>query len=124
MGRDQVDFGGKLRELRRKNGLTLRTLAKRVGVDFTYLSKIENGKSGFLPGAETIRALAGVLETDALDLLRLADKVPPEIKHLAATASARRFLQRAREVASPDDWDALLRLLEQRQMDRMRKGTP
>ena len=35
--------------------LTLRALADAVGVDFSYLSKIENGKAGYLPGAETIR---------------------------------------------------------------------
>jgi transcriptional regulator with XRE-family HTH domain len=98
--------------------LTLRQLAEAVGVDFTYVSKIENGKAGYLPGAETIRSLAEVLGADALELLELADKVPPEMVGFAGDAKARRFLQRAQEVASPGDWDALLELLEKRQTER------
>ena len=119
-----MDFGTKLRELRQKKGLTLRTLADGVGVDFTYLSKIENGKAGYLPGADTIRSLAEALETDVLELLRIADKVPPEMKRITKSASARRFLQRAQEVASPEDWDVLLNLLEKRQEERERRRSP
>jgi transcriptional regulator with XRE-family HTH domain len=120
-GLSVVEFGTRLRELRQGKGLTLRQLAEAVGVDFTYLSKIENGKAGYLPGAETIRSLAEVLGADALELLQLADKVPPEMERFAGDAKARRFLQRAQEVASPADWDALLELLEERQKDRDRR---
>jgi transcriptional regulator with XRE-family HTH domain len=113
-----MKLGRRLRQLRKEKGLTLRSLAEAAGVDFTYLSKIENEKVGYSPGADTIRALAVALGVDSLELLRLADKVPPEIQDLTATARARRFFERAREVASPDDWDALLDLLERRQRDR------
>jgi len=41
--RKPVEFGQRLRELRREKRWTLRALADAVGVDFTYLSKIENG---------------------------------------------------------------------------------
>lgn len=116
-----MGFGERLRTLRQEKGLTLRALAEAVGVDFTYLSKIENDRAGYLPGAETIRGLAEALDTDALELLRLADKVPPEMEGIAGNAHARRFLQRAKEVASPDDWEALLKLLEKRQKDRSRR---
>ncbi|MGH7576992.1 MAG: helix-turn-helix domain-containing protein [Longimicrobiales bacterium] len=116
-----MKFGERVRELRKGQGLTLRALAETVGVDFSYLSKIENGKAGYLPGAETIRALADALGADPLELLELADKVPPEMERFAGNARARRFLQRAREIASPDDWDALLKLLEERQNSRSRR---
>lgn len=116
-----MKFGERLRELRKERGLTLRALAESVGVDFSYLSKIENGKAGYLPGADTIRALADALEADALELLELADKVPPEMERFAGNARARRFLQRAQEIASPDDWDALLNVLEERQRGRSRR---
>ncbi len=116
-----MEFGERLHELRKKRGLTLRALAQAVGVDFTYLSKAENGKAGYVPGADTIRDLAKALQTDPLELLQLADKVPPEIRGFAADANARRFLKRAQEVASPDDWDMLLNLLENRQKDRVRR---
>ena len=114
-------LGQTLRELRRGKGLTLRELAEAAGVDFTYLSKIENEKPGYMPGADTIRSLASVLDADSLELLRLADKVPPELQGLSSNAHARRFLKRAQEVASPDDWDRLLDLLEQRQAERKKR---
>lgn len=115
-----MTFGARLRELRKERGLTLRGLAEAVGVDFTYLSKIENEKAGYLPGADTIRALAEALQADPLELLELADKVPPEMARFTGSAGARRFLKRAQEIASPDDWEALLKLLEKRQKSRQR----
>lgn len=114
----EVTFGLKLRELRQNKGMTLRALAEAAGVDFTYLSKIENDKVGYLPGAETIRDLAQALEADAIGLLQLANKLPPELVTLAGNANARRFFQRAGEIASPKDWDALLNLLEARESAR------
>jgi transcriptional regulator with XRE-family HTH domain len=114
----ETTFGQKLREFRQEKGMTLRALAEATGVDFTYLSKIENDKVGYLPGAETIRDLAQALGVDAIELLELANKLPPELAALAGNANARRFFQRAGEIASPKDWDALLDLLESRQSAR------
>ena len=114
----EITFGQKLREFRQEKSMTLRALAEAAGVDFTYLSKIENDKVGYLPGAETIRDLAQALEVDAIELLELANKLPPELAALAGNANARRFFHRAGEIASPKDWDALLQLLESRQSAR------
>jgi len=119
-----MDLGQRLRQLRQERKLTLRALADAVGVDFTYLSKIENGKAGYVPAADTIRALATALSVDALELLQLAQKVPPEIGTIAGNANARRFFQRAQEVASPEDWDVLLDLLEKRQEERRSGQVP
>jgi transcriptional regulator with XRE-family HTH domain len=118
-----VTFGERLRQLRKEKNMTLRALADAAGVNFTYLSKIENGRPGYSPGADTIRTLAGVLGVDPLELLRLADKVPPELQGLTEDARARRFFSRAQEIASPDDWDALLDFLERRQQERQDGGT-
>ncbi len=114
----ETTFGQKLREFRLEKGMTLRALAEAAGVDFTYLSKIENDKVGYLPGVETIRDLAEALKVDAIELLQLANKLPPELATLASSANARRFFHRAGEIASPKDWDALLDLLESRQSAR------
>lgn len=113
-----MTFGERLRALRKAKKLTLRTLAEAAGVDFTYLSKIENDKAGYSPGADTIRALATMLEVDPLELLKLADKVPPELQGITEDAKARRFFNRAQKIASPGDWDALLDFLENRQKER------
>jgi transcriptional regulator with XRE-family HTH domain len=42
-----MTFGERVRELRKAKNLTLRGLAGQVGVDFTYLSKIECCKLDF-----------------------------------------------------------------------------
>ncbi|MBQ6758504.1 MAG: helix-turn-helix domain-containing protein [Selenomonadaceae bacterium] len=56
--------------------MTQSELAESVGVDFTYISKIENGKSLRTPAESTIRKLAMFLETNAEELILLAKKVP------------------------------------------------
>jgi transcriptional regulator with XRE-family HTH domain len=111
-------FGSRLRELRREKGFTLRQLADLAGVDFTYLSKVENDRVPYTPAADTIRTLARALGVDPLDLLKLANKLPVELEALNSQPQARRFFERAQNIASPDDWDALLNLLEERRASR------
>ncbi len=109
-----MELGTRIRQLRRERGLTLRALAERAGVNYTFLSKIENNKPGFGPGAENIRALATALGTDPLELLELAGKVPPELQHMASSAAGRRFYRCSKGITSPEDWDTLSNVLERR----------
>jgi transcriptional regulator with XRE-family HTH domain len=113
-----MEFGHRLREIRKGKGLTLRQLAEEAGIDFTYLSKIENGRIPYTPAVKTIRDLATALNVDVIELLTLANKLPLELEALKTNLGARRFFDRAAKVASPDDWDALLDLLEDRQTKR------
>lgn len=113
-----MGFGQRLRQIRKDKGLTLRELAQAAGIDFTYLSKIENGRMPYTPAAETIRQLADALKVDSIELLTLADKLPKELEPLRTNLQARRFFDRAAKVASPDDWEAFLDLLEKRQAKR------
>lgn len=75
-------FGQKVRKLRLEKGLSLRDLAPKVGVGFTYLSKVENGRLDFgdYPGEALIRKLAKALDAEADELLLLAEKVPDRIR--------------------------------------------
>ena len=59
-------LGARLRQLRRGR-FTQRELAAKVDLDYTYLSKIENGAE--TPSEAAVRRLAEVLEADAEDLL-------------------------------------------------------
>ncbi|HEX4793110.1 MAG TPA: helix-turn-helix transcriptional regulator [Humisphaera sp.] len=119
-GKDMT-FGHRLRELRKACGLTLRDLAVQIDVDFSYLSKIENGRLPHTPSVETIRAIASALDADPIELLKIADKLPPELDSVTMPA-ARRFIQRATQVASPEDWEAMLHLLERRHSKGRTKG--
>jgi transcriptional regulator with XRE-family HTH domain len=75
-------FGQRVRELRTDKKLSLRALAPMVGVGFTYLSKVENGKLDFgdYPSEALIRKLAAALDADLDELLLLAEIVPDRIK--------------------------------------------
>ena len=53
-------FGVLLREVRDKQGISMRALAKSADMDPAYLSRIENGKSGE-PQQETVEKLAQAL---------------------------------------------------------------
>ena len=74
--------GERLRELRKAKGFTLRDLAGKVGVGFTYLSRAENERLqyGDYPSDSLICKLAQVLEADADELLFLANRIPDRMK--------------------------------------------
>ena len=111
-----MTFGERLRELRQAKRLTLRDLAAKVGVGFTYLSKIENHKleEGHGPSEKLIHKLAAELDASEEELLLLAEKVPEPIR--------KRFSQRPdvfRVLAGLDD-EALDRLMDS--VDEKRKS--
>jgi len=58
--------------------MSQRNLAERVGIDFTYLSKLENGVMP-PPGERTIAVLAGALDADPDELFGLAGKIPSQL---------------------------------------------
>ena len=77
-----MTFGETVRQLRHAKRLTLRALADRVGVGFTYISKIENHKleEGHGPSEKLIHKLAVELDGNEDELLLLAEKVPEPIR--------------------------------------------
>jgi transcriptional regulator with XRE-family HTH domain len=95
-----MKFGQRVKELRKAKNLGQRGLAERVGVSFTYISKIENHQLDFgeYPSDDLIRKLAKALDADEEGLLLLAEKIPEQIR--------KRVLQRPdafRTLASLDD---------------------
>lgn len=115
-----MTFGARLRDLRKAHNLSQRALAERVGINFTYLSKVESEKLDFAqyPSEELIRKLATALEADVDELLLLAKKIPPDIRE--------RVIERPdafRKIASLDDQalDEILRQIEEREEDRPAK---
>ena len=75
-----ITFGEKLKQLRKERRITQRELAEKASVDFTYISKIENGRLKNTPSEKTIAEFARVLETDVNELILLAKKVPETIR--------------------------------------------
>ena len=90
-----MTFGQRVRQLRQAKGMTLRALAPRVGVGFTYLSKVENGELdyGDYPSEALIRKLAA-----ALDARRRAGRGPARCAPRWRPRGARRPPARAAEL--------------------------
>jgi transcriptional regulator with XRE-family HTH domain len=78
-----VTFGQRIRALRKELGLSQRDLAQRVGIDFTYLSKIENSR-GEPPSEAVIKRVATELRADAHELIVLAGKIPSDLARVLA----------------------------------------
>lgn len=83
-----MTFGERVRGLRQGKGWTLRDLAAKVGVGFTYLSRVENERLNYgdYPSDTLIHRLAQALDGDEQELLILAKRIPEPVK--------RRVLQR------------------------------
>ncbi len=104
-----MSFGERLRECRRAKGISQRRLAHLVGIDHTYVSKMEQGR--LEPSEATIRRMALVLDADALELLNLAGKVPTGFKGiLEENAAAGELLRLLGEYRLSDE--AYRRMLE------------
>lgn len=73
-------FGEEMKTLRKAKRITQRDLAEMVGVDFTYISKMENGKLANAPAEDTIRKIAKILGTDEESFVVSARKVPKNIQ--------------------------------------------
>jgi transcriptional regulator with XRE-family HTH domain len=103
-------FGKRIQTLRREHRLTQRQVAADLGIDFTYLSKLENDR-GEPAGEETVRKLAAILETDPEELLALAGKVPSKLRLRAQQdVEFARFLRRLPDVSNEELQDIYRRL--------------
>ena len=101
-------FGSTFREKRRQAGISQRRLAELAGVDFSYISKIENDRLP-APSAETLIRLAQHLGCPAEELLAAAQKLPDELgANLSREPAAVRFLQEASDLAlSSEEWESM-----------------
>lgn len=122
-------FGQKLRDLRLRRGVSLKTMAAAIDVSPAYLSALEHGKRGvptwFL--VQRIIVYFNVIWDDAHELERLAQISNPRVTidtaglHPKATELANRL---ARDVAdlTPDDLDDLLSRLETARVGKMSRS--
>lgn len=71
-------IGQRIREIRKSRNLTQRELADLVGINFTYLSRVENDRldDEQTPREETLQRIAKALNADPDELLLLARRIP------------------------------------------------
>lgn len=78
-----MTFGAYLRACRLKSQISQRDLAAQVGIDFTYLSKMETGQNA-PPSAAVIQRLALALCVEKREMLNHAGHLPKSLKPLVA----------------------------------------
>ena len=106
-------FGQALKALRREKNVTQRALAKQVGVDFSYISKVENDRLS-PPSADTIVKICDVLSEQPEVLLSMTGKVPTQVRKMVGESSAaQQFMQQAHALKlSEDEWQKLTQNLK------------
>ena len=107
-------FGTRLRDLRRAKNISQRELADRVGVDFSYISKLENNRLP-PPAADTVEKICAALGVSGDELLALAGKVPSDVAEIIASSpAAQHFMQNLRAMSlSEDEWHQLTRRVKE-----------
>ncbi|MCL2931343.1 MAG: helix-turn-helix domain-containing protein [Trichodesmium sp. MAG_R03] len=78
----EKSFGNLIRKARKDKGYSQRELAKHLGVDFTYLSKLENDHADYAPKEEVIRRLAKNLNLNPEELIFLAGRIPQQYEEI------------------------------------------
>ena len=115
-------FGTKIKDLRKERNFTLKDLSEKSGIEITYLSKIENNKTG-VPEIRTIDKLITALDVDEKtkeELFRLAGQIPPDIKN---SITERKDLFDVFRVAKDLNENELLELVQQIKKKKHEKNT-
>lgn len=105
-------FGTALRERRRAANVSQRELANRIGVDFSYISKIENGRLP-PPAADTTVEICRVLGIEPEELLALTGKIPSKVQETVSTSkTALEFLNEVQRMSLTDEeWQKMIKSL-------------
>lgn len=74
-----LEIGLKLRKMREDLKLSTREVARRIGVDHSYISKIEGGK---MPSLEKLKKLCGLYGISIQSLFGEEVEVPNEMREL------------------------------------------
>lgn len=105
-----VNLGLQLRTARQKSGMTLRELARKLGVSASFLSQIENGKSQ--PSVATLYSMAQTLDVSIDHLFESTDDQaePAAVPHDAEPAAEASEVAEEQEPVRRSDLGSLERV--------------
>jgi transcriptional regulator with XRE-family HTH domain len=114
-----MTFGERLRQLRLDKKINQRDLASRVGIDFTYLSKLENGRMP-PPAAGTIARISKALNAGDDELMILANKVPTDLAPVISRSAVMPAFLRSIKDFDDDDIARLSTYAQKMRANRIR----
>ena len=85
-----MTFGKVLQKIRRSKDMTQREVAKKIDMDFSYFSRLENDKFDSKPTPETIDKIADALdcsESERNELMGAAGRITRELEKAAQIAN-------------------------------------
>lgn len=87
-------FGAVLKNLRTKKGISIKKMARDIGLNYTYISKLEHSKVN--PSSDVVKKISDYLDYSSDELLLLAGKIPDDIKEILINnpREAARYLRR------------------------------
>lgn len=106
-----MSFGEYLKNIRR-GVLSQRALADVIGVNFTYLSKIENAVMP-PPSEEVLVKIANALDIDSYEIVIEAKKIPRKIKNMIFEfKEVQEFLKLVEQYKiTPEKWEKIKRII-------------
>lgn len=113
-----MTFGETLRQIRAGKGLSQREVARRIPMDYSRFSRLENDRLGFNPTRETVEKIAralGAAAEERGELLAAAGRLDQEAEALAQAASKHPAIGRLLSIAaslSSEDVERLLNYAE------------
>ena len=107
-----MKLGDYIKSERKAKKITQRELASKVGVDFSYISKIESGETK-TPSDGILEKISDVLGLEMEVLILLSNKLPKEIKEeIEANPKAMEVVKlMAKKGINKDQWDSIYRIL-------------
>jgi len=89
-----MEFGELLKDLRTEKGVSIKKLAKDVGLDYTYISKLENLKVN--PSSKVVKRISDYFNYNSDELMLSAGKIPKDIEEILRnnTREAMKYLRR------------------------------
>lgn len=106
------EFGELLKSLRKEHKITQRRLAELVGIDFTYISKIENGMME-PPAEDKIIKIAEVFHQDPDKLLIAAKKVPSDFQKIITENKRVPAFLRSAPKLTQKQWEEIQKIIEE-----------
>jgi len=72
-------IGKKLKELRNSKDMSMREVGEVIGINYTYISKIEKGQ---IPSMKLLNDLCGVYGVEIKDLFGESQPIPEELREI------------------------------------------